>query len=378
MSERAERVLFVHAYPGDESISAGATIATLVDHGAAVTVLTCTRAERGAVQSRELEPLASSPIALGARREAELVKALTVLGVTDHRMLGAADARWEGRAPRRYLDSTVEPGHPENPASLAAAELSEVAADIAAVMIDVEPDVVVSYPLDDANSDRDRVHEATRTAAEVIGVAFYVIEPNAVVGAPTVDSMDAIDRRSDALAAFPSRLRIDGDTITDSLGGERPLTVPEHFSRLRPPADAFSDASFMSRVAVCVLAVLLGAIIGAIVTVAHEATAVVGGVSVPWGAIAGILISAGYLLGMRLVFETRIAPVFGAVGLLTGAVYLIFVSSGGALIMRAEPLGIGWAIAAIVAIALVLAWPRSARSRRDRIKRSSAKGPDSP
>jgi N-acetyl-1-D-myo-inositol-2-amino-2-deoxy-alpha-D-glucopyranoside deacetylase len=295
-------------------------------------------------------------------------------------MLGMADARWEGRAPRRYLDSTVEPGHPENPASLVAAELNEVAADIAAVMVDVEPDVVVSYPLDDgsANSDRDRVHEATRTAAEVIGVAFYVIEANAVVGGPSVDSMDAIDRRTEALAAYPSRVRIGDDTTTDSLDGVRPLTAPEHFSRLRPPADSFSDASLISRIAVCLLAVLLGGIIGVLTTVAHEATATVGGVSVPWGAIAGILIAAGYLLGMRLVFETRIVPAFGAIGLFGTGAFLVFASGGGALIMRAEPLGINWAIASIVTVALVLAWPQRGRSRRDRIKPSSAKGPDSP
>ena len=42
-----ERVLFVHAHPDDETISTGGTIATLVARGAHVTVLTCTRGERG-------------------------------------------------------------------------------------------------------------------------------------------------------------------------------------------------------------------------------------------------------------------------------------------------------------------------------------------
>ncbi|MEJ1229562.1 MAG: PIG-L family deacetylase [Galbitalea sp.] len=45
----AERVLFVHAHPDDETIDTGGTIATLIDRGARVTVLTCTRgrARRG-------------------------------------------------------------------------------------------------------------------------------------------------------------------------------------------------------------------------------------------------------------------------------------------------------------------------------------------
>ena len=49
MAEEPERVLFVHAHPDDETLSTGATIATLVDSGAHVTVLTCTRGELGVV-----------------------------------------------------------------------------------------------------------------------------------------------------------------------------------------------------------------------------------------------------------------------------------------------------------------------------------------
>ena len=70
-----ERVLFVHAHPDDESISTGGTIATLVDRGAAVTVLTCTRGERGEVIPPELSHFEGSPD-LVAIREDELRGAL--------------------------------------------------------------------------------------------------------------------------------------------------------------------------------------------------------------------------------------------------------------------------------------------------------------
>src|ERR1700712_2147540 len=99
-----ERVLFVHAHPDDETISTGGTIATLIDAGASVTVLTCTRGERGEVVPNELKHLEGST-ALAAWRAGELAHAMTVLGVTAHRYLGANNARWAGRPSRLYRDS---------------------------------------------------------------------------------------------------------------------------------------------------------------------------------------------------------------------------------------------------------------------------------
>jgi N-acetyl-1-D-myo-inositol-2-amino-2-deoxy-alpha-D-glucopyranoside deacetylase len=100
-TDAAERVLFVHAHPDDESITTGGTIATLLDAGAHVTVLTCTRGELGEVIPADLQHLLESPEALGAYREKELAAAMAALGVTDHRYLGDDDALWDDLAPRR-------------------------------------------------------------------------------------------------------------------------------------------------------------------------------------------------------------------------------------------------------------------------------------
>ena len=105
-----ERVLFVHAHPDDETITTGATIATLVENGAAVTVLTLTRGERGEVIPVDLASLEGDLEALAAVREAELAQALSHLGVRDHRFLGNPDARWAGRTARRYVDSGMRWG----------------------------------------------------------------------------------------------------------------------------------------------------------------------------------------------------------------------------------------------------------------------------
>src|SRR3984957_1317473 len=109
---RAERVLFVHAHPDDETLETGGTIAALVDRGAKVTVLTCTRGERGEIIPDDLRPALESKAAMAKLREAELAAAMKILGVTDHRYLGDRNARWSGAADRVYVDSGMSWGKP--------------------------------------------------------------------------------------------------------------------------------------------------------------------------------------------------------------------------------------------------------------------------
>src|ERR1700710_2305753 len=148
----AERVLFVHAHPDDETIETGGTIATLVDRGSQVTVVTATRGERGEVIPEDLQHMLESPEALASHRETELDAAMKILGVTDHRYLGDDNARWSGQSTRAYVDSGMRWGKhgaeataDAGPTSLAAAEFAEVTSDIASVLIAVGPDAVVSY-----------------------------------------------------------------------------------------------------------------------------------------------------------------------------------------------------------------------------------------
>jgi N-acetyl-1-D-myo-inositol-2-amino-2-deoxy-alpha-D-glucopyranoside deacetylase len=369
----AERVLFVHAHPDDETITTGATIATLVEAGAEVTVLTCTRGELGDVMDPRLAAELLTPEQVAAHRETELREAVTALGVTDWRILGNPGARWADRAPRQYRDSgmrfdehgittleTIDPG------SLVAAELSEVAADIAAVMVDVRPDVVVTYDRDGGygHPDHLRVHQATRSAAEVIGVPLYVVAP---VGPPIspvrVDAAPVLDRKRAALRAHSTQLVVEGDNFRLSTGPARPIDVPEDFGRVAPPEDSFRSQGLVSRVIAGLLAAALGTLMGGVLTVVHQETVTLAGVWLPWGILAGVGIITALLVGLRVAFATRIVAACAAAGVLGSEIFLAVQPFGGSTVVSGNVLGIIWGLAPAMVTLVVMVWPTT-RPRR--------------
>ena len=158
----SRRLLLVHAHPDDESIGTGATMAAYAAQGAAVTLVTCTRGELGEIIPPELAYLADGDgDRLGEYRTGELAAACAALGVTDHRFLGG---------PGRWRDSGMM-GLPSNqvPGCFWQADADEAAAELAAVIREVAPQVVVTY---DANGfyghpDHIQAHRVTRRAVRV-------------------------------------------------------------------------------------------------------------------------------------------------------------------------------------------------------------------
>jgi N-acetyl-1-D-myo-inositol-2-amino-2-deoxy-alpha-D-glucopyranoside deacetylase len=154
------------------------------------------------------------------------------------------------------------------------------------------------------------------------------------------------------------------------------------FSRLRPAGSGFRESSLTSRIASGVLALVLGAFIGATLTVAHQATVSIAGVGVPWGIIAAVLITAALLVGLRLVFETRVVAACAALGLTAASAFLALVTAGGSILVPANPAGYAWTFTPVVISVLVLGWPfgrrrRSAPATKDKIGAvPAAKGPD--
>jgi N-acetyl-1-D-myo-inositol-2-amino-2-deoxy-alpha-D-glucopyranoside deacetylase len=334
--DQAERVLFVHAHPDDESISTGGTIALLVDGGSAVTVLTATRGELGTGRGD---------------RVANLTAALDILGVTDHRYLGAADARWPGKALREYADSGTE----SSASSLTAAPFGEVATDVAAVIEDVKPTIVVSY--DEAGGaghpDHIRVHQAARRAAEVMDVPFFTIE---TTGGEPVDISSVLERKNAALAAH---------------GKPAQTETVERFARLRPPVEestAFRDQSLITKAAVTIVVLTLSVATGLLMTAVHQSTVLIGDLLFPWGIIVALVCVTSLLVGIRLVFDTRVLTTIAAVGVLGMSAVLAAPTSGGSVVVVANTQGYLWTWVPIVVTLVVLAWPRIHRKAPGKIE----------
>ncbi|UXY29720.1 N-acetyl-1-D-myo-inositol-2-amino-2-deoxy-alpha-D-glucopyranoside deacetylase [Streptomyces sp. HUAS TT20] len=163
----ARRLLLVHAHPDDESINNGATMAKYAAEGARVTLVTCTLGERGEVISPELAHLSGA--ALGEHRLRELRGAMGELGVDDFRLLGGAG---------RYADSGMM-GLSDNddPACFWQADLDEAAGYLVEVILEVRPQVLVTY--DDnggyGHPDHIQAHRVAMRAVELAADAGWRI-----------------------------------------------------------------------------------------------------------------------------------------------------------------------------------------------------------
>ncbi len=156
------RVLLTHAHPDDESCATGGTIAKYVAEGAHVTVVTCTRGEEGNVAVAKLAHLAADQQdLLGDRRSVELRNAAAALGLDDHRYLGG-----EGR----YRDSGRMGGpSKERPDAFWQADLDEAGAQLAAIIREVRPHVIVTYDSNGGYGHPDHIqtHRVTMRAVQL-------------------------------------------------------------------------------------------------------------------------------------------------------------------------------------------------------------------
>jgi N-acetyl-1-D-myo-inositol-2-amino-2-deoxy-alpha-D-glucopyranoside deacetylase len=132
------RLLLVHAHPDDESIETGATMAKYAAEGVHVALVTCTLGELGEIIPPQLGHLAAGQgDRLGEHRIGELARACAALGVSDHRFLGRP-GRWRDSG-MMGLESNYAPG------CFWQADVAEAAGELAAVLREVRPQVVITY-----------------------------------------------------------------------------------------------------------------------------------------------------------------------------------------------------------------------------------------
>ncbi|WP_141924227.1 N-acetyl-1-D-myo-inositol-2-amino-2-deoxy-alpha-D-glucopyranoside deacetylase [Haloactinospora alba] len=275
------RLLLVHAHPDDESIVTGATMAKYAAEGADVTLVTCTLGEEGEVIPPELAHLASDRSGgLGKYRVEELDKACLALGVRDHRFLGGAGY---------YRDSGMM-GAPSNdhPDCFWRADTEAAAHQLAGIVREVRPDVVVSYDDNGGYGHPDHI-QAHRVALRAFELAaqrtlpgtpwrtrklYAVAQPESVVseslgrlrddpgrftaphgsddlGPPVPDA--AITTRVDASAhwgekalamrAHATQITVDGERFALSNGIAQEIRAVEYFTLLRGPAPAVDSGS---------------------------------------------------------------------------------------------------------------------------------------
>lgn len=167
------RLLLVHAHPDDETITTGGTMARYAAGGAAVTLVTCTRGERGEILAADLAGLDRDGLA--RHREGELALALGHLGVIDHVQLdrvpldGAAEVRYRDSGMSWRPDGTAGPDPDPGPQAFAVADPVPAARRLARVIRDRRPQVLITYDPGGGyrHPDHVRAHEIAMLAVEL-------------------------------------------------------------------------------------------------------------------------------------------------------------------------------------------------------------------
>ncbi|PRZ07758.1 N-acetyl-1-D-myo-inositol-2-amino-2-deoxy-alpha-D-glucopyranoside deacetylase [Isoptericola sp. CG 20/1183] len=242
-------LLAVHAHPDDETLATGALVAARAAAGVHVTVVTCTRGERGEVIDTPSHPTGLAHLegdgrALAAYRETELSAALAALGVADHVLLdtvqlpdgthGGETARFEDSGMAWVAPGIAGPAPDSGPTAFARVPLDVAARRLASVVRDRRPSLVVTYEAGGGygHPDHVRAHEVTVRALEL------ATDPTAAVGGEpwrvperweVVEPAEDLRSARRALASDPSVRRLADDhglMLPDPDGDLPPVAVP--------------------------------------------------------------------------------------------------------------------------------------------------------
>jgi len=162
MSQPNHTLLAVLAHPDDESFGMGGTLALYSQRGVQTHLICATRGEAGEVDPQYLEGFDS----ISARRESELRCAAGILGLAGVYFLDYRDSGMTGSADNRH------------PQALAAQPVDAVAAKVAHLIRQIQPQVVVTFdPIGGyKHPDHIAIHKATVLAFQLAGDPSFASE----------------------------------------------------------------------------------------------------------------------------------------------------------------------------------------------------------
>lgn len=120
----------------------------------------------------------------------------------------------------------------------------------------------------------------------------------------------------------------------------------------------------LTRVVTSVLVVVVGIVVGTVGSIAHQSVLTLFGARLPAGVVLSGLAVACLLTGLRLVDDSRLFALLGALGILAPIALFSMPGAGGSVIIPEDATGIAWTVTAAVVAALALAWPRVRRMPR--------------
>ena len=109
------------------------------------------------------------------------------------------------------------------------------------------------------------------------------------------------------------------------------------------------------------LSAIGGALIAAVTTPLAQASVDVLEITIPWGLVAALLTVTAYVLGLRLVSDTRTLSLCGAIGVVVAIMLLSLPGPGGGVIVPGNLYGTLWAAVPSLIFVVIIAFPSPRR-----------------
>ncbi|MBH0099547.1 PIG-L family deacetylase [Salinibacterium sp. NSLL150] len=390
MKDRAQRVLVVAARPEDEAYVFGATIATLVQRGTELIVLSCSNNATAAIEASPSTGSVPETVSHGAAVPSAVATSATT-GSSAEANTAVADAEADagagadtGERAAVSVDEVVREilgitSHhilrEDNGRQFSTLDARALASDLAAAITSLKPDVVVSYAKESSGTARGAeallVHEAAVLATELAGVPFYTASAVPVDRGVAVSSATALAFKRRATEIYRNEVPV----------GESISTPPEYLRRLRRRELVIGERSRVERIILALVSLALGALVGLVLTAVHQSAFTIGDVRVPWGIVVSVTLVTALILGLRLIYDTRVAAGFASLGVLVMSAILAAAMPGGTILIPANVAGYVWTFAPVLVVLIVVGWPRvnrqvSPASRANIELNSPVKGAD--